>query len=374
MNGWIEQMASWGQLEEALRLALREGKRSTPGARRFLSSTEEGLVSVGERIRNLEGPSGRFHEFDILDPKPRRICGPCFEDRVLQHAVFAVAGGAFETLLHPHVCACRKGLGTQAALALAIERTQGYRWFLKLDVRHYFETVPRARLRSSLRSVTEDERSLRLLDLLVEAWQPGAERGLPIGALSSQYFANHYLRELDRGLARAGGYVRYMDDMVVWGDDANELRHLAREARETAVGLGLTLKDPVLQRCEMGLPFLGMRLTTGGMSYLAKTRERRRWRGRKAWVSKESEGRRQAQWAALEGRTRHVRRLAAEGGIVFDESAELSAVPNVAAAGTTTRRTARPAIATGTSQATGTTTWASAAAVAPPFQRRTTAD
>ena len=91
------------------------------------------------------------------------------------------------------------------------------------------------------------------------------ERGVPIGSLTSQHFANFYLGWLDRFVKetlRAGCYVRYMDDFVVWGEDRHELRVARDQIGEFLLHeLCLELRpDPYINRCRVGMDFLGCRI------------------------------------------------------------------------------------------------------------------
>lgn len=317
------KIASWENLESALRLSLRGGRRQGDEAQQFLADVPRHLSEIGHRVLNQQGPRGEFKEFFIRDPKPRRISGPCFADRVYQHAVFRVLGPLFESLLRDDVFACRQNLGCQAALKQALCMTRVHGWFLKLDVRHFFETVPRVNLEKSLETVPGVSPCLPLLKSLVNCWLPGRKRGMPIGSLSSQYYANHFLRELDQVLAPEAGsaYARYMDDMVVWADDPRPLRTMAQLAREKATQMGLELKDTILQPCDQGLPFLGMRITPSGMGYLSKTRSRRFHRMSESWDESDSRIL-QRSWDALQGRSAASRDLCGTLNMTFDESTD----------------------------------------------------
>src|SRR5207253_5818441 len=139
-----------------------------------------------------------FREFRIRDPKPRTISAPCFADRVLHHAVINVCEPVFEPWLVRQAFACRRGLGLRAAVAEASRWTNHRAWYLQLDVRHYFETIPRARLFQKLQRLFGEVEMLRLWWQLIDCHRPGAACGLPIGCLTSQHLANFYLGFLDR--------------------------------------------------------------------------------------------------------------------------------------------------------------------------------
>jgi hypothetical protein len=201
----------------------------------------------------------------IFDPKERIITAPCFGERILHHAIMNVCEPHFERWLIHDSYACRRGKGRVAALVRARRFARRFGWFLKLDVRRYFDTVPHDRLLDLLRRRFKDGRLLELFERIVRGFRGEAGRGLPIGALTSQHFANFYLGCFDRFVKetlRVAGYVRYMDDIVLWADDRRRLKDLLRAA-ETFLRdeLSLDLKPtPALNRTTHGMDYLGCRV------------------------------------------------------------------------------------------------------------------
>ena len=158
-----------------------------------------------------------MHCFRILDPKPRLIHAPGFPDRVLHHAIMAHAGPVLDRGLVDDTYACRTGKGTLAAVQRACAQAGRFAWFAQIDIRAYFASIGHERLLALLQRRFRDRDLLALLRRIVGAHQPTAGCGLPIGTLTSQYFANFYLNGLDRLLLehmRVRGYVRYLDDAV----------------------------------------------------------------------------------------------------------------------------------------------------------------
>jgi RNA-directed DNA polymerase len=249
------------------------------------------LEEVGLRIREGVGPVGEFREFWIKDPKERCISAPCFADRVLHHAVVGVCEDDFEHWLIGQTYACRKKMGMRAAIAEARRWSSSRKWYLQLDVRHYFESVPRWRMLEKLDRLFGETTLLQLWEKIIWSHRPGEDRGMPIGALTSQYLANFYLGFLDRFIKeqlRIRGYVRYMDDLVLWHNDKNVLLE-ARDGVSFYVEqtLGLVLKPPVLNRTSGGMDFLGFRFHTGwvGLNRRSRTRLKQRIRSYEtAWA------------------------------------------------------------------------------------------
>jgi len=120
-------------------------------------------------------------------------------------------------------------------------------------------------LRERLERRFKDRRLLDLFGRIIAGYQTTRGRGVPIGSLTSQHFANFYLGWLDRFVKeslRVGGYVRYMDDFVIWGEDQRGLRAVRDRIRQFLDReLSLDLKpEPYINRCRCGMDFLGCRI------------------------------------------------------------------------------------------------------------------
>jgi len=206
---------------ENLRLAFwkaAKGKRGKADCVAFRERLDENLAALRAELLEGDVPVGNYHYFTVHDPKERLICAASFRERVLHHAVMNVCEPALERAAVFDSYACRKGKGR----LLAVERAQGYArthgWFLKMDIRKYFDSIDHETLRALLGRKFKDPELLRLVDRILASYQTAPGRGLPIGNLTSQHFANFYLAPLDRFLKeelRRGAYVRYMDDFVV---------------------------------------------------------------------------------------------------------------------------------------------------------------
>lgn len=234
----------------------------------------------------LELAEGRWapsalHRFSIRDPKPRIIHAPPFRDRVAHHAVMAHVGPVLDKALIDDTYACREGKGALAAVQRARRHAGRYAWFAQIDIRAYFASIPHDRLLALLARRFKSAGLLALMERLVRSQQDAPGRGLPIGTLPSQHFANFYLGGLDRLLVENRGVlgmVRYMDDVVWWGEDRSAVRDvLARAIEFLADDLGLEVKRPVrVGRSADGLSFCGFRILPGRL--LLSRRRRRRYR------------------------------------------------------------------------------------------------
>lgn len=216
----------------------RRGKRFLPSVLKFSGSVEENLLDIQGRLLHRTWRPGPWREFISNDPKPRLIQAPQFGDRVVHHALVRVIGPAFERRFINDSYACRKGLGNLSAsdrltdflrASTSETRKSGRKIYaLKADVRKYFPNIDHDILLGVLKRTVGDEGALWLIEKIVK--DNGFEqRGLPIGALTSQLFANAYLDVLDHYVKDELGvrfYVRYMDDFIILHTDKRHLHDL----------------------------------------------------------------------------------------------------------------------------------------------------
>ena len=259
----LADVADLGNLARAFWLAAR-GKRARPEVLAFAADLDRNLADLARTLLAGTAPVGDMHTFQIRDPKPRTIHAPCFRERILHHALVAHIGPPLDRALIADTYACRPGKGTLAAVLRAQRHLRRHPWHLKLDVRAYFASIDHAVLRAALRRKLRDPGLLALCDRIIAAHAHNPGKGLPIGALTSQHFANYYLAPLDRHIQetlRAPAMVRYMDDILVWCASNAEARALHRAIEAFTRGaLHLTLKPAQIQRSAHGVSFLGFRV------------------------------------------------------------------------------------------------------------------
>ena len=263
----FDGVADFGTLIRAARRAAL-GKKDRPEVASFLTDLEHEVLRLQRELLEGSYRPGPYRTFRVRDPKPRTISAAPFRDRVVHHAICAALEPVLERFSVFHSYACRKGKGTKAAVLEAQRIARGRPYFLKIDVRRFYETADHAVLRGLLRRRLKDRRFLALLDVIIDHGAPGSERGkgLPIGNLTSQHLANLYLGALDHHVtARLGvrSYTRYMDDCLMGGDEKRTLWRWHDEVeRYLAEHLRLELRDEAtrLAPTSEGIPFLGFRI------------------------------------------------------------------------------------------------------------------
>jgi RNA-directed DNA polymerase len=255
----FERICALENLIAAGKAALR-GKRLRPPGCGFLSDFEKEVFLLHEELWAGTYRHGGYNYFTIREPKERIVAAAPFRDRVVHHAIVRVIEPLFERRFIEDSFACRRGKGTHAAMRRAAGFARRWPYALKCDVRKYFPSIDHELLNGLLRRVIGDERLMGLLGHILDShadgqrqvWIPGGDlfnfrtvkRGLPIGNLTSQFFANVYLNPLDHFIKhdlRVKGYVRYMDDFLLFGNDRAGLRRQGRSVREKLADLRLEI-------------------------------------------------------------------------------------------------------------------------------------
>ncbi|WP_423933244.1 RNA-directed DNA polymerase [Comamonas sp. 23] len=271
----------------------RRHKRTSASALHFEQHLESNLVELDEKLRDGSYRPGRSICFAISEPRPREVWAADFTDRVVHHMVYNEISERFHRRFIADSCACIPGRGTlYAAKRLESKvRSQTQNWtvpgrYLKIDLANFFVSI--------------DKRKLwpLLMDHIPERWWRGLTKtvlfhdprqdyevrgsrtilaavpehkrltnaadhcGLPIGNLSSQFFANVLLNQLDQHIKhgiRAQHYTRYVDDMVLLHESADWLNGALASINAFLPDLGLALnpRKTVRQPIHRGIDYVG---------------------------------------------------------------------------------------------------------------------
>ncbi len=282
-NLW-PQFIAWENLVAAYRRCQRR-KRSKPEAAGFDFAWESELLRLQRELDAGSYRPGEYRHFYIHEPKRRKISAAPFRDRVVHHAVVRVLEPIFERRFIHDSYACRRRKGTHRAIMRAQHYLRRHAFTLKTDVVRFFPNVDHAVLLDVLRRTVADRKLLDLLGVVIASGEgvlsaeaspalfPGDDlfaltrpTGMPIGNLTSQFFANVLLDPIDHFIKedlRARGYVRYADDLVLFGDEKRQLWgwREALNQRLADVRLRLHRDKTQVRPAEAGLGFLGFVLT-----------------------------------------------------------------------------------------------------------------
>jgi len=181
------------------------GKRLRPEVRAFLSRIEYETARLGRELRAQTFRFSEYRCFRIRDPKTRTIHAPPFRDRVTHHAIVSVTASVFERGAIEHSYACRPARGQHAALRRVRRWMRPEDRFLKIDLARYYDSVDHERLRVRLARRFRERRLLALFDRLLDSYATDSGKGLPIGALTSQYLGNFFLDPIDHWIGQELG-------------------------------------------------------------------------------------------------------------------------------------------------------------------------
>ncbi|HEY1243989.1 MAG TPA: RNA-directed DNA polymerase [Hyphomicrobiaceae bacterium] len=388
-------IASFEALDHAVRRAVR-GKRKKPGAASFFAVLEDELLTLERQLLDGTYRPGRYVAFEVNDPKPRIVSAAPFRDRVVHHALCAVVCPIFQVGFIGHTFANRAGKGTHRAIDVYERYRDRHAHVLRCDIWRYFPAIDHEVLKAGFRRRIACTRTLALMDLIVDASNPQEpvniyfdgddlfapyrrRRGLPVGNLTSQFFANLYLDGFDHYVTEGlrAPYVRYVDDFALFHDDPAVLEAWRDRIARYLHGRRLRLhpRKTFIASTREPATFLGFELHADGRRSLPEDNVRRfrnrlrglRDGGRAGNIGPADVEVRVRAWIAhAENADTWRLRHAIFRGRRFDPALKplKPGRPPVAGCfaagpGTTIRGTSAPRTATGTPPTTGTTTTAS---------------
>ena len=184
----------------------------------FRNGLDENLMEMRRQLMEGSFCFGKYHFFTICDPKQRTICAASFSERVAFHAMMRICHPVFDDYQIFDSYASRIGKGTYKALERTQQFASRYQWFAKLDICKYFDSIDHQVLLQQLCRLFKDAQLLIYFRNLLDSYETLSGKGLPIGNLTSQYFANHYLAVADHYVKEQLGVPamgRYMDDVLL---------------------------------------------------------------------------------------------------------------------------------------------------------------
>jgi len=284
-------------------------KRNTASALDFDADREPNLIELFDELRSGAWNPGRSICFPVERPKIREVWAASIRDRIVHHVLYNRIRARFENSFISNTCACIKGRGTlyaakrlDGAVRSATQNWSRPTFYLKMDVANFFVSIHKPTLLELLlakipepfwadlteRVLMHDPRTnfevrgnRALLDrvpLHKRLTEQPAERGLPIGNLSSQFFANVYLDVLDQRVKhriRARHYVRYVDDFVILHESTDWLNAARADIERflpARLGIELNPRKTILQPVDRGVDFVGQVIRPWHRSTRKRTR------------------------------------------------------------------------------------------------------
>lgn len=270
----------------------KSDKRNKPDMAEFEVNLEQNIFGLYRDLKNGTYRHGGYKGFWIHDPKLRRIHKASVRDRVLHHAVFKVLNPIFEPTFIPTSFSCRVGKGTHKGMEKVAEMIRAMSrnntrpcYALKCDVRKFFDSIDHGTLLRILDRKIKDEKVMDLMREIVDSFAASRpnlfdRRGVPIGNLTSQIFANIYMNELDQFMKRelkVEHYARYTDDFVIVSSDKTYLESLLPPIEEflrSKLFLELHPKKIILRKHNRGIDFLGYVILPEHIKMRTKTKRK----------------------------------------------------------------------------------------------------
>ncbi len=270
----------WNNLLLAFRKAAR-GKRGKASAACFEYRVADRLLHLQRELKTQRYVPGKYVHFTIHEPKRRKISAAPFRDRVVHHALCNVIEPLFERRFIADSYANRVGKGTHRAIDRLQYFARKYRYVLRMDIVQHFPSIDHTVLQRIIGRVVRDNRTLWLVEAILNSgagvledeydmvYFPGDDllaplrpRGLPIGNLTSQFWSNVYMNDLDWfviGSLRCKAYVRYVDDFALFSDNKNVLWQWKKDIVNFLTNLRLTIHGGAAQvhPVSVGIPWLG---------------------------------------------------------------------------------------------------------------------
>ena len=293
-NLW-EQIVGFDNLLIAAKKAQR-CKRFKPDILQFNYHLESEILKLQRELISQTYLTGNYKNFQIIDPKPRSISAAPYRDRVVHHALCNIIAPIFEKTFIADSYANRVGFGTHKALKKFIHYTRSHKYILQCDISRYFPSIDLQILKQLIHDKIKCPNTLWLIDLIIDRSPPQElilerfpnddlltpierRKGLPLGNLTSQLFANIYLNELDQFIKhhlKAQKYIRYLDDFAIFANDYNFLNTSKLAISDFLINLRLKLHPVKTQlfATNHGVNFVGFRILPTHTRVLAKNIQR----------------------------------------------------------------------------------------------------
>lgn len=263
------------------------GKKSRKDVSDYQKNLRVNLEVMHKRLASGYYQHESYQRFTIHDPKQRQIHKATVEDRIVHQAIVTAIAPHFEKRFIYDSYSCRVGKGTHAGvLRLQTFLRKSSRnntrkvYMLKCDIRKYFSSIDHEILLSLIARRIDNDEILELIRTIILSHGSVTGKGIPLGNVTSQLFANIYLHELDWFMKQTIGvqyYARYCDDFIVVSQDKKHLEQLTELIGvflRVNLQLDLHPNKVTIRSWNQGIDFLGYVLQPHAVTIRTKTRKR----------------------------------------------------------------------------------------------------
>ena len=269
VNSIFDHIISTENILDAWR-EFKKGKMKRIDVQEFHFNFEDNIFELHDNLKNKIWRPDKYTSFYIRDPKLRHIHKATVRDRVFNQALFRVLYPIFDKNFIFDSYSCRDGKGVHKGVlqleSFLKQSTSNYRsrsFALKCDVRKFFDSISHEILFGFIKEKVKDNDVLEIIKLILDSFETKSGKGLPLGNVTSQLFANVYLNKLDQFMKhnlKIEHYLRYCDDFIILDKDKNFLIKLTPEINtflQNELDLELHPKKVEIRKNTWGIDFLG---------------------------------------------------------------------------------------------------------------------
>jgi len=270
----------------------KSDKQKKRDVQKFEWQLEENIFQLHRDLKYRRYKHGAYSSFYIHDPKQRHIHKAVVRDRILHHAVFNVLEPIFDPTFISNSFSCRLGKGTHKGVDCLVKMSRRVSrnytnpcFVLKCDISKFFASIDHQRLIGIIGKKIRDDRTMCLIKEIISSFNSNQsdsfnKKGLPIGNLTSQLFANIYLNEFDQFVKHklnANYYIRYTDDFIIIADNRLFLENIVISVQLFLIkNLFLKLHPDkiIIRKINQGIDFLGYVVLPYYILVRTKTKQR----------------------------------------------------------------------------------------------------
>jgi len=255
--------------------AYKRARKSNPNKKyilKFTQNLEKELFLIQEELISGNFNFSPYRNFKVHEPKERIISAPCFRDVVVQHAIINIIEPIFDKTFINNSFACRKGKGTFKGfleIKKLVQSKNSPKYYLKQDVKKYFPSIEKEVLKHIIKKRIKDKQLLVIVYKIIDSYSfsfLNNKKGIPIGNLTSQLFANIYLNELDQYIKhtlKINYYYRYVDDFLIFSNSKQDLIIFRRKIKlflKNNLLLIIPKNKTYINLVDKGVDFLGYKI------------------------------------------------------------------------------------------------------------------
>ena len=247
----------------------------------FHNNVEAELTSIHNELHTGKYYHGAYRNFLVCENKKRFISVAPIRDRVIHRLLYDYLVEIYDKTFDFDLWSCRLGKGLNGAInrlqSFSAQYKNGFFW--RADIRKYFDSIDQEILLKIISKKISESKTGNLVEKILLSYGEN-KKGIPIGNLTSQVFANIYLNEFDRYVRyqlKPKAYLRYGDDFILFEENLEKLKKFALESEkflQNTLKLKLHPKNQTIKRVKIGIKMLGIVVYPKGRKLNARNKKR----------------------------------------------------------------------------------------------------